>query len=132
MSYGPKDRNFRGAEPPMTAVAILEEWRPQVQRAVRSDPRTAKQIAQDAGGLISPRQIENIREGETGTSLPTFFILAEQIPELKALAYRWLNAAQNCDPEHERLANDMILGALRIVRRRQSMLEQQIREGDDE
>ena len=106
MSYDPNARNFRGASSPMISAAIRREYRDVFPELLRRDGRSAKELSR--GAECSPRQIDNIRQGESGTSVPTFILLARQIPELRAMVLRWLEAERDLDPAVDRLSNDIM------------------------
>lgn len=83
----------------MTASALAlnfdYEARETVVTALKADPRSAKVIALRTG--LTPRTVENLREGRNTPHMPTFFKLAAEIPELRNAAMKWLGFAQ---PEH--------------------------------
>ena len=86
----------------MNAVlAIREEFREAVPRALQDTQHTAKIIAFRTGA--TPRAVEAWRNGYHGPSVPHFFALAREIPELRALALKWLEAESTLDPETDRL-----------------------------
>lgn len=118
MAFKTKARTVRGTDAPITAGSIRAEYREAFTPAVCGDPRSAKELARVAE--ITARQIENIRQGLSGGSVPTFFALARAIPELRAMALRWLEADQNCDPDAERLNHDLQVAVSAFLRRKEA------------
>jgi transcriptional regulator with XRE-family HTH domain len=87
-------------------VALRREWRDVVPKFVRDDPRSSKELARAAD--VTPRAIDGIRQGDHGPSVPTFMLLAREIPELKAWVLRWLEAERDLDPDKDRLGNEIM------------------------
>lgn len=104
--------NFQRSEPrklrgsPVTALAIAKEYREIVPRALKQEQRTAKVIALRVDA--TPKSVENWREGLNGPSVPFFFALAREIPELRKVALQWLDADNANGDDPVRLANDLV------------------------
>ena len=106
-AFEPTDGKLPRPGPRMSAVvALRREWRDVIPRLVRSDPRSTKELARAVD--VTPRAIEGIRQGDHGPSVPTFILLAREIPELKAWVLRWLEAERDLDPDKDRLGNDIM------------------------
>lgn len=73
--------------------------------ALAGDPRSDKELALAADAI--PRTVRAWRQGENLPSLPLFFRLCMEIPELRAQALRWLESERTLDPDHERLTMDL-------------------------
>lgn len=88
------------------AAALIErEYREIVPELLRREQRSAKVIALRVGS--TPRAVENWKQGDNGPQVPSFIMLAREIPELKAVVRRWLELEEQHDPEAERLLNDL-------------------------
>lgn len=123
MAFEPKHRNLRGVRSPMiTAAVIRSEYRDGFAPAVKNDPRSSKELARIAG--VTARQIDNIRQDLSGTSVPVFFALARKIPEIRATALRWLEAERDLDPSAERLHLELQSAVSNYLRREQERLQE--------
>jgi transcriptional regulator with XRE-family HTH domain len=97
-------------------MSIVAEYRDAVPAALRGDPRSAKLLARDVG--VTPRAVENWRDGGHTPSVPSFFALAREIPTLKRLALKWLDEAQS-EGGDDRCAAALLRRALAAVEARQ-------------
>lgn len=70
------------------ALAIEQEFRELVPRALRGTQETAKVIALRVGA--TPRAVEGWRNGYHGPTVPHFLALAQQHPEIRAFIARHL------------------------------------------
>lgn len=93
-----------------------------VATALRSDPRSDKELARDADAI--PRTVRAWRDGENLPSLPSFFRLCWELPELRAQALRWLESERTLDPDHERATLELLRAASLVLERRQRALEE--------
>jgi hypothetical protein len=101
-------------------MSIVAEYRDAVPAALRADPRSAKLLARDLG--VTPRAVENWRDGDHAPSVPSFFALAREIPTLKQLALKWLDEADVADCDEARTAT-LLRRALAAVELRQKTIE---------
>lgn len=103
-------------------MSIVVEYRDAVPAALREDPRSAKSLARDIG--VTPRAVENWRDGDHSPSVPSFFALAREIPTLKRLALKWLDEAESADAngDDSRTAH-LLRRALASIEMRQQAIE---------
>lgn len=92
-----------------------------ITEALAHDQRTDKQLARDVRAV--PRTVKAWREGANVPSLPAFFRLCMEMPELRAQALRWLESERNLDPDHERATMELLKAATAVLERRQRKLE---------
>lgn len=90
----------------MAALALDDDYCNSVADALKRDPRPAKVIALRIGA--TPRAVENWRDGLNEPRGRMFFKLAKEIPELKKIALRWLEADNGDSGEDpQRLAQEI-------------------------
>ena len=87
------------------AETIERDCREFLPAFLKQERRSAKVIALHVGS--TPRSVENWRDGLNMPQVRHFFALALQIPELKALALRWLEADNGNGEDPSRLANEI-------------------------
>ena len=87
------------------AEAIERDCREFLPTLLKQERRSAKVIALHVGS--TPRSVENWRDGLNMPQVPHFFALALQIPELKKLALRWLEADNGSGDDPAKLANEI-------------------------
>lgn len=93
-----------------------------VRGALLKDRRSDKELARDVE--VVPRAVSNWRNGMSLPSLPSFFRLCWELPELRAQALHWLESEHNFDPNHERELLDLMRAASAVLERRQRKLEE--------
>lgn len=94
-----------------------------VSTALNGDPRSDKELARDADAI--PRTVRAWRQGENLPSLPSFFRLCWEIPELRAMALRWLESERELDPNAERLSMDLQQALSKYLRREQEQIDRE-------
>jgi hypothetical protein len=109
-------------------MSIVAEYRDAVPAALRGDPRSAKLLARDVG--VTPRAVENWRDGGHAPSVPSFFALAREIPTLKRLALKWLDEAESAEGDDSRTAL-LLRRALAAIEMRRQAIEKATLEKTD-
>lgn len=77
-----------------------------VSFVLKKDPRTSKEIARRIG--TTPRTVENWRDGLNEPRGRLFFKLAHEIPELRAIALKWLDADNGNGDDPTQLAEQLV------------------------
>ena len=102
---GTTPQDLRGEKMSLAENFDDDDFRSEITGAIYRHPKSAKVIALKVGA--SPRTVENWRDGISLPQLPHFFALAMEIPELRKLALRWLDADNGNGDDPEKLADEI-------------------------
>ncbi len=96
----------------VSVAAFRQEFQSATSGALHRSGQTAKVIALRIEK--SPRTVENYKAEATKMPAPEFFVLAREIPELRAKALEWLDADMNYEADPTKALTELMTKMARL------------------